>query len=211
METILFLAIFFSFACVSLGVLIGGGYFIIRWWLQSMRATSRQLEDKLGLVNHNTQGFFPDLRGKIEGVDVVVDVLYQRYARSGSSIKSSLRPWTRVQAQLPVPAQVQVRSRHQKLDEKIEWPVRETGDPNFDQKYELFMAEDVALDIALPIAVREALMTANPPVHVVNNAALWTRVKIVRDAELLQNVILSCSRVAAAFENSQTPPQVSGP
>lgn len=189
------------FACLVLIAIVGVAYFMGRRRLQVTRATVQQLEETFGLVNQNPKGVHPDLRGEVEGVEVAVDVMFQSYSRSYGAGPGK-RPWTRVRAQLPEPPQVQVRSRHQKYGKKIEWPRRETGDPAFDQKYELFLPEGATLDIALPSAVREALMAADPPVHILNNVVLWTQAKTGHSPELVKNAVRSCARVASAIAGS---------
>ena len=106
---------------------------------------------------------------------------------------------TRVRAQLPATPPLQVRSRHQKSRHQIDWPSRATGDPAFDQKYELFIPEDAALDEVLPPPLKEALLTADPPVHILNNVVLWTQAKTVKDPKLLEKVVRSCVGVALAM------------
>ncbi len=187
--------------CLALLIILAAAYFMGRRRLQTTQATIRQLEETFGLVNHNPKGIYPNLRGQVDGMDVAVDVMFQEYSRSyGSS--TGKRPWTRVRAQLPQQPQVQVRARHQKIGETIAWPARETGNPAFDQKYEIFIPEDTAMDEVLPPPAQEALMAADPPVHILNNVVLWTKAKTGHSPELLKNAVRSCARVAAAMAGS---------
>lgn len=199
--TILFITIFLVVLIGTFSVFVVVAIFVARSWMQSTRAAMNQLAERFDLVNHGAEGALPELRGSVEGVEIVVDVVYQNYARMGSPIKSSVRAWTRVQAQVPKELPLQIRSRHQQVDDQtnVDWQIRKTGNAAFDQKYELRMADNVAVDSALPIDAKDALIAANPPVHVSNGKATWTQVKFVRDFQLLQNAVLSCAHVAAAF------------
>ena len=190
--------------CLSLTLMIGLVYVMGRRLTQRTGAVKQELKASFGLVDQNPEGIYYDLRGQVAGVNVVVDVTFQQYARSHGS-PTGKRPWTRVRAQLPLSPQVQVRPRHQTVDVETIWPTRPTGDPAFDQQYELFMPDTAALDETLPPPVRDALLTADPPVHVLNDVVLWTRIKIVRDPELLKDAVCSCARLAAAFGTDGTP------
>lgn len=183
-------------ACVGLLVILGVVYVLSQRWAGGMKTAARQLAATFGLVDHNPDGIYPDLRGEVEGVPVVVDVYFQSYATSRGT---SERPWTRVRADLPFPTSLQVRWRGQEVGTEIVWPARPTGDAAFDEKYELFLLEGVPLAEALPDAAREALVAADPPVHILEDAVLWTRPRTTRDAQLLTNAVTSCVRVAKAL------------
>jgi len=155
------------------------------------------MEETFGFTNNNPKGIYPDLRGYVDDIEVAIDVQFHYYAGGGTS----QRPWTRVRAQLPKTPPLQARSRHQKTSDRIDWPPRETGDPAFDQKYELFVPADTVLEEALTPALKEALMMADPPVHILNNVVLWTKVKTVKDPKLLERVVRSCVSVASAINN----------
>ena len=185
------------FVCLLLVVLIGLAIFFGKRQTQKTKLTIQQLEETYGLVNQNPKGIYMDLRGEVDGIEVAVDVMFQSYSRSGDG--HGQRPWTRVRAQLPEAPQIQVRSRHQKYGSKIEWPKRETGNPAFDQKYELFMLETADLDEALPPRVLNALLTADPPVHILKNVVLWSKAKTGHSPELLKNAVQSCVNVASAI------------
>ena len=199
--TILFLTIFFIGGFGALAILGFTAFFVGRSRMRSARATLYQLADMFDLVNHSSDGALPELRGKVNGVEVTVDVVYQMYARSGSSIKSSVRAWTRVRAKLPSMPPVHIRSRHQRINDQTrdDYSIRQMGNSPLDQKYEFAAADDITIDQALPIEIRDALIDANPPVHVSNGMVSWMQVKFVRDICLLQNAVLSCASVAAAF------------
>jgi hypothetical protein len=188
------------FACLVFVILFSLAFIMSRRQQQSTKLTIQQLEETFGLVNQNPKGIYLDLGGEVEGLEVSVDVIFQYYSSSGPS--SSERPWTRVRAQLPEPPSIQVRSRHQKYGKKIEWPLRKTDDPAFDQKYELFMPESSSIDEALPPLVRDALMAADPPVHILNNVVVWSKAKTGHSPELVKNAVWSCVRVASAIANS---------
>ena len=187
------------FVCLFLVVLVGLAIFFGKRQTQKTKLTIQQLEETYGLVNQNPKGIYFDLRGEVDGIEVAVDVMFQSYSTSRGSGR---RPWTRVRAQLPEAPQIQVRSRHQKYGEKIEWPKRETGNPTFDQKYDLFMPESASLDEALPPPVRDALIAADPPVHILNNVVLWSKAKTWHSPELFKNAVHSCVSVASAIVNS---------
>ncbi len=198
--TILFGILIALPACLAIGGVIGLTYFLIRWRFRGAKMTTRILEERFGLINHNKKGIFPDLRGNIEGIDVTVDVSYERYMPTSPGSRGRIRPWTRIRAELPVTTPVQVFARQLKHGETIEWPTRLTGNATFDEIYELFIPEEADLETVLPITVRAALLAANPPIHIANNVAFWTQVKFVTDEALLINAVLSCARVAAAFQ-----------
>ncbi len=191
------------FVCLTLIVLIGLAIFFGRRHTQKNKLAIQQLEETYGLVSQNPKGIYFDLRGEVDGIEVAVDVMFQSYSRSGDG--QGRRPWTRVRAQLPQAPQIQVRSLHQKYGGKIEWPERETGDPVFDQKYILYVPEGVSLDEAMPPSVKDALIAADPPVHVIKNVVLWSRAKTGHSPELLTNAVQSCVNVASAIiQQTQT-------
>ena len=165
---------------------------------QKTKMAIQQLEETYGLVNQKPKGIYIDMNGEVDGIEVAVDVIFQSYASSGPS--NSQRPWTRIRAQLPDAPQIQVRSRHQKYGGKIEWPEQESGDPVFDQKYILYIAEGASLDEALPPTVKDALIAADPPVHVLKSVVLWSKIKTGHSPELLTNAVKSCVNVASAIK-----------
>lgn len=168
---------------------------------QAVRAATRQVTEELGLVNQSPRstGAFPNLRGAIDGVEVAVDVYHQRYASSRGA--ASTRPWTRVRAQLSTEPSFQVRTRNRRYAEKMELPTRETGNSAFDEKYELFLPEDVSVAAALPPTLMDAFIAAEPPVDVLKKMVVWMQKGLVDDPTLLKTVVLSCVRVASVIEN----------
>lgn len=200
LATVVFLGLFCFVCFMSLAVFVGGAFFYIRWRLKDNRATIAQVGEAFGLVDKAHERAFPELHGIVNGVDVVVDVVYQKYARAGTSMKQSLRAWTRVRAMLPAKSQIIVRSRDQRLDEKLldsQLPVRQTGDPAFDHKFELFAPHDFDLDHFLPHALRLALLNANPSVHILSDSVCWMKVKYISEVELLKRAVNSCVSVAS--------------
>ncbi|MCA9929907.1 MAG: hypothetical protein KC419_15595 [Anaerolineales bacterium] len=162
------------------------------------KASWKAVEEQTGLFYEHT-GIYPKLSGRLHGVDTAVDVITQQVA-SGSQYGSRSRAWTRVRAQLEDTPLIQVRVRQQQYDVEQHWQPVKTGDAVFDEKFELFVAEHTPLEKALPQSVKEALLAADPPVHILNNVVLWTKLRVVRDPELLTKACESCAAVAAAFE-----------
>jgi hypothetical protein len=99
---------------------------------------------------------------------------------------------------LPEQPSFQIRSRHQKSKEKMDYPARKTGDPAFDAKYELFAPENADLDTTVPHMVREALMDADPPVHIMKNMVFWTEKGFNKKPAWLKQALGSCVQVAQA-------------
>ncbi len=166
-----------------------------------VQAVIRQVEEELGLVNQSPRstGSFPNLRGMVDGVEIAVDVYHQRYASSKST--ASTRPWTRVRAQLSEKPHFQVRTRNRRYAEKMRLSARETGNAAFDEKYVLFLSETASPAEALPPALMDALIAADPPVDVLNKAVVWMQKGMVSDAMVLKNAVRACARVASVIEN----------
>lgn len=108
-------------------------------------------------------------------------------------------PWTRVVAQLQAGSDVEVHPQGKILGQKPKWPQRSTGNKVLDARYQVHAPAEIILANALPEAVRAELLTADPPVHIINDTVLWTRTLNVKDAALLTRIIQTCARVAAAF------------
>lgn len=170
-------------------------FYFSRQWMQAIETSWRTVGEQLGLTLER-RGVYFELRGRLQRVEVVVDVMQQQMANHS-------RPWTRVRAQLTQPPPLQVRARTHKVADEPPWPSVPSGNPAFDAKYELFLPEGVAVEEGLKTAVSAALLAADPPVHILNNVVLWTQVRVVRDATLLQHAVESCANVAAALEEEK--------
>jgi len=192
----------FIVAILAVIVILGALFFWAKQHSQAIRAVNRQVEEELGLTNQspNSKSSFPNLRGTLDGVEVTVDIYHQRYASSKST--ASTRPWTRVRAQLSQKPVLQVRKRNQRYSDRIDLHARETGNPAFDQKYGLFMSEDVSLEKALPPTLMDTLIAADPQVDILSKVVIWMQKGSVSDANLLKNAVKSCVRVAAVIENN---------
>lgn len=193
----------FITAILAVIVILGGIFFWAKRRSETVRAVNRQVEEELGLTNQspNSKSSFPNLRGRLDGVEVTIDVYHQRYASSKSTTSS--RPWTRVRAQLSETPPFQLRKRNQRYADKIDLPARKSGNTAFDEKYELFISEDVSLTKALPPALMDALIAAEPQVDILSKVVIWMQKGSVNDAELLKNAIKSCARVASVIENRE--------
>lgn len=161
------------------------------------QAAWRAVSERTGLY-YEHKGVYPKLEGRLHGADLMVDVMTQQVA-SSSEYGPRNRAWTRVRAQLDDPPQIQVRSRQQKHKVGDDWQSVKTGNPAFDDVYELFVPNGVSPKEVFPKSVELALLAANPPVHIMNNVVLWTKLRVVRDPDLLVSACESCSRVAAAL------------
>ena len=189
-------AIFLAILLVLGGVAaVTAVFFFARQWMQAVETSWRTVGEQLGLAMER-RGVYFTLRGRLQRVEVVVDVMQQQ-------VGDHSRPWTRVRAQLTQPPPLQVRARTHKVADKPPWPSVPSGDAAFDAKYELFLPEEVGVEAGLKTAVSAALLAADPPVHVLNNVVLWTQVRVVRDAALLQQAVEACVNVAAAIEEEK--------
>ena len=188
-------AIFLAILLVLGGVAITAVFFFSRQWMQATAASWHTVGEQLGLAIEQRGAHFT-LRGRLQRVDVVVDVMQQQASDHS-------RPWTRVRAQLTQAPPLQVRARTHEVANKPPWPTVSSGDPSFDAKYELFLPEKMKVEEGLKTAVSSALLAADPPVHILNNVVLWTQVHVVRDADLLRRADESCANVAAALEESK--------
>ena len=207
--TLVLMGLFCVMTLVMGAVILAGAIWWVRKSVQKTRAVVEELAQRLGLEDHNPQGFFPDLRGEIDGIKVIIDTHYQLHARAGSSMKSSLRPWMRVRAELPVAAQCEVRSRGQKMKDPSAWPAQNTGDAEFDTQFEVFAPNEVELDRVLPADVRQCLMGLDLPLHIMPNFTMWVRYKMVNDADFVERVVRASVRLAQACRALPTPPDTS--
>ncbi len=150
------------FFCGMFIVIGGVVYFLAHGYYTGAKAANKAVAEKLGLENLNPDGVYPDIKGTVDGFEVAIDTMYQQYTRyrAGSGSSTGTRAWIRVRAQLTTPPPFQLRSRHQKYDEPIEWPQRATGDPDFDKKFGFFAPEDANLEQILPTAVKQAILSA---------------------------------------------------
>ncbi len=169
---------------------------------QAVRAANRQIEESFGLTNQSphSKGAYPNLRGTIDGIEVVVDIYQQRYRSSKKT--AGTRPWTRVRAQLSAEQPFQLRKRHQRYADKIDLPTRETGNTAFDEKYELFMPAEVSVAETLPPALMDALIAADPSVDILNKVVVWMQKGLVDNHQLLKNAVRTCVNVASAIEET---------
>ncbi|MBF0104992.1 MAG: hypothetical protein HQM16_06655 [Deltaproteobacteria bacterium] len=189
---------------IGLGCALGGLLILTLIILFSSRSNRRAeatwmtTAQKLGL--NFTKKVFPTLTGRIDGVDVVANVFVMSNSGPGfGSGKVRPRTYSRVSAKIPSAIPIQVISRRQRYGGKTEWPRHTTGKPDFDSHYEVFAPADVNLNDLLPVTARVALNNTDLPVHIINNAVLWSRVRMIRDPTLLENAILTCTRIAACF------------
>jgi hypothetical protein len=188
------IALLLAITCFSIGH--------IRYRIQSKRATLEQLGDAIGLARHDNGGL-PVLRGKIDGLDVTIDVVYGSHIRPDTFHRLRVSSWIRIRAKLPVSRQIYVRCRKQELyaktpDHLAGWSVLETGDVQFDQQFETLVEDKATLSAALTAGQRNALLDAKS-VHVRNAAAEWLRLDMPGDIRELENAVMSCVRVAASF------------
>lgn len=165
---------------------------------KQMQSAWGQVAERLGMSDQNSGGIYPVYNGRFNQIDIGLDVIQQTYVTSRDA-GTAKRPWTRVYAKLSQPPPFQLRSRHQQAA-KPDLPTRPTGDTAFDEKYELFAPEAFPIDAILPPKLKSTLLNANPPVHVINGRVFWTHIKIVRDAEKLEQALRSCVAVAAVLE-----------
>lgn len=206
--------LFIVLLAISSIFFILGILFFLLWKLGKKNAVKNKaliqtLEREFRLVNQDPKSKYglPNLRGKIRGVEVAVDVYYQQYARSGQAGPGQ-RPWTRVRAILPSSyASFLVHPRGENFsvnpDDSLDWYKTKEGYPPFDQKYILFKAIDAPADETLPPAVRDALIAANPPVAVLGRVVSWMKRGTGHSPELIKNVVRSCADVGYAIvENS---------
>lgn len=187
-------------AAAALALLLVGMFYLSVRWNRKIQTVWGQVEATLGLFNEKPKSPVPSLRGQLEGADVVLDI----YTPPLPDARRT--PWTRARAQLKRRPQVQVQHKGQKYGGEITYPSRPTGDVTLDDRYTIFMPDNVSLDEALPPSVRTALLEADPPVHVLNNVVMWTKRGVENsDSQLLIKALQSCAHVAAAFNNQQQP------
>ena len=173
--------------------------------LEKVKELNILLERTFGLVSQEPEGVYPNLRGKVDGVKIAVDVYMQSYARSEQG--RGERPWMRVRAELPSQPNIQVQLRGQKYSnipsKATGWIEKKEGYPPFDQKHTLFIKEGTSSEEALSPAVREALIAANPPVAILGKVVSWMKKGTEHSPELIRDAVYSCSSVASAIiENS---------
>ncbi len=198
------------FSVCSVFVILGILFFFF-WKMGKKNVEKSQilietLEKEFGLSNQEPESVYPNLHGEIKGVKVEVDVYFQQYARSGQAGPGQ-RPWTRVRAILPssyAPFLVHPRGENFSVnpDDSPDWYKVKEDYPPFDQKYILFKATDAPADITLPPAVRNALITANPPVAVLGKVVSWMKKDTGHSPELITKVVRSCADVASAIVES---------
>lgn len=183
----------------GLAGLIAIAFVASRRWSKRIAAVNQQVEATFGLVNHNPKGLYPDFRGQMDGVEVAIDVIFVSYTRNLNS--NGQRAVTRVRAQLRSEPQIQVIARAQQYAGRVNLPERPTEDPEFDARYTLYANPDQALEESFSAALRDALMAAQVPVHILERVVVWTHPKVVDDWEQLRQAVQDCVRVARAFDS----------
>lgn len=180
-------------------LLVAAAFYFSRRWLQDIKVAVNEVEKEFGFVNLAPSGIYPNLRGRVDGIEVFVDVIFQHYMWSSGA--SGKRPFTRVRAPLMKPHRMQICSRHQRCEGSISDPAHQTGDEAFDARYLVYSSDLASLEEELPAKVRSVFATLDPPVHLMKNSILWGQTGVIRDGKLLRSAILSCARAAAALEN----------
>ena len=167
-------------------------------WSKKSAAAWQEAAQRTGLTI--TKQNFPELHGRLDGVEVAADVFLQQAGVTGAG-RSRSRGYTRVRAQLPagLKEKMQVRSRRQRYGGETGLPPRTTGDAAFDAQYELYAPAGADLAALLPVEARAALRAAPLPVHIVGGAVLWCKLRVVRDAAELEQALRTCAGIAAAF------------
>ncbi len=168
-----------------------------------MKQSWNRVAERLGMSNLKPDQVYPEYHGRLDRVDIVLDVIQQKYTNMNAASGTAERPWTRVRAILEETLNFEIRSRHQKDPRERKYPLRPTNDAQFEAKYELFAPENVTLDKILTPRLKEALLAADPPVHIANGYVFWLQIRIVRDANLLERALRSCVRVAAAIDGDR--------
>jgi hypothetical protein len=180
------------------GVLLlwGAAWAVGKFFLPDFPRQWAQVAEELGLDNRSPEGIYPDWRGRIDRVNVAVDVIFQAYASAGAN---TARPWLRARAMLDAEPAFQLHARKLKVDEKPPWGERPSGDPAFDARYRLFAAEGTPLDQLLPPAARTALLEAPLPIQIIGRVVLWTEKGFNIKPERVKTGVHTCVAVAAAI------------
>lgn len=196
------MALFFICGLVAVaGGLVAFLFFYGRYADRKISAAWAEAAEATGLtrMDDGKQGR-PHMAGTVNGVQMLVDVTTQQHTHiRPDRAYGSRMPWTRVVAQLPASPGVEVHPQGKTFGQKPKWPQRPTGNAALDSQYQVHAPDEINLNDALPEAVRAELLTADPPVHIINDTVLWARARNVKDSALLTQVIQTCARVAAAF------------
>jgi hypothetical protein len=169
---------------------------------ERMQAVIATVEQRFGFTNKSPGGVTPNLFAQIGGLKTAVDVCYQTYARGGDA-PNGRRPYTRVRVQLRSDPGVSVRVRAQRHESPAEFPERRTGDAAFDEKFAVFAADEVDVNLLGP-EVRAAFLNARQSVSLINKLVLWIECNHVLDADRLVQATQSCIDVAAAIDRQQS-------
>jgi hypothetical protein len=97
------------------GVLLlwGVAWAVGKFFLPDFPRQWAQVAEELGLDNRSPEGIYPDWRGRIDRVNVAVDVIFQAYASAAANTE---RPWLRARAMLDREPAFQLHNRKLQVD-----------------------------------------------------------------------------------------------
>ena len=190
----------FIYLCLgTIGAILllwGAAWLVGKFFLPDFPRQWAQVAEELGLDNRRPEGIHPDWRGRIDRVNVAVDVIFQAYASTRANTE---RPWLRARAMLDREPSCQLHNRKLQVKEMPPWGERPSGDPDLDARYRFFAPEGVPLDQLLPPPARALLREAPVPIHIIGRIVLWTEKGFNIKPERVKAGVRTCVAVAAAL------------